>query len=145
MTDTVDTVTRSRIMSRIRSKDTVPEMVVRKGLFARGLRYRLHDHSIPGRPDLIFPRFKAVIMVNGCFWHGHACRLAHQPSSNVNYWSAKIKRNRANDARARNDLEGLGWRVMVIWECEVKRRNNEEIAALLDRAAAWVKDGRNYP
>jgi DNA mismatch endonuclease (patch repair protein) len=141
MTDKVDADTRSRIMSRIRSKDTTPEMVVREGLFARGFRYRLHRHDLPGRPDLIFPRYRAVIMVHGCFWHGHGCKLAHKPLSNTDYWDSKIERNRRNGARARIELENIGWRVMVIWECEVRKRNEEEIAARLDGVSAWIREG----
>jgi DNA mismatch endonuclease, patch repair protein len=137
--DTVDQKTRSRMMARIKSKDTAPEMIVRKGLFARGLRYRLHDNRLPGRPDLIFPKYRAIIQVHGCFWHGHeSCNLFKPPSSNESYWTPKIARNRANDERALTQLRELGWRVRVVWECQLKRQSEAAREALLDELAQWV-------
>src|SRR4051794_3884401 len=97
--DKVNTETRSRIMARVRSKNTGPEMMVRKRLFNRGFRYRLHSDKLPGKPDLVFPKYRAVIFIHGCFWHGHNCVRIRQPASNVDYWSRKIERNRANDAK----------------------------------------------
>jgi len=138
--DKVDKETRSRMMARIKSKDTSPELAVRKGLFARGLRYRLHANRLPGRPDLVFPRYRAIIQVHGCFWHGHEpCKLFRPPSSNQTYWTTKIARNRANDERARLMLQELGWRVQVVWECQLKRQSEDKLQALFDSLAAWVR------
>lgn len=119
MADTVDKETRSKIMSRIRGKNTTPEILLRKELFAHGFRYRLHDKKLPGKPDIVFPKFKAVIFVHGCFWHGHNCSRFRMPESNLVYWSQKIKRNQTNDAKHRTRLRSQGWRVMTVWECTI--------------------------
>lgn len=138
--DKVDKETRSRMMARIKSKDTSPELTVRKGLFARGLRYRLHANQLPGRPDLVFPRYRAIIQVHGCFWHGHEpCKLFRPPLSNQTYWTPKIARNRANDERALSRLHELGWRVHVVWECQIKRQSVDKLQALFDELEAWVR------
>uniref|UniRef100_UPI000E2EC5F5 very short patch repair endonuclease n=1 Tax=Cupriavidus taiwanensis TaxID=164546 RepID=UPI000E2EC5F5 len=127
-------------MSAIKSKDTKPEMTVRQGLFARGLRYRLHMSGLPGRPDIVFPRFRAVIFVHGCFWHGHeGCRLFRLPSSNRGYWQAKIERNRDSGLSAEAKLRELGWRVRVVWECDFHGQPQEVRAGKLDDLANWVR------
>lgn len=106
-------------MARIRSKDTKPEMQVRKMAHAMGLRFRLHRRDLPGTPDLVFPRLRSVVFVNGCFWHGHnGCKRAFKPSTNATFWRAKIDRNRERDQNAVLALAKLGWRVFTIWECE---------------------------
>ena len=121
MTDTVDSAKRSEIMSRIRSRDTKPEMVVRRTAHRLGFRFRLHRRDLPGSPDLVFPRHRAVIMVHGCFWHRHpGCRLASTPKSRTSYWEAKFRGNVVRDRRSESALVELGWRVLVIWECETK-------------------------
>lgn len=108
-------------MRRIRSKDTAPELVVRRLLHSAGYRYRLHDARLPGKPDLVFRARKAAIFVHGCYWHGHSCkRGARIPKSNTPYWENKILQNKARDARAMAELELLGWRVLAVWECETK-------------------------
>lgn len=112
---------RSALMRRIRSKDTKPELAVRKLLHGLGYRFRLHRRDLPGRPDIVLPRHKKIILVHGCFWHGHACRLANEPKSNQGYWSAKIERNRSRDARSREALESLGWKTLELWECEIQK------------------------
>lgn len=107
-------LTRSEVMSRIRSKDTRPEMSVRRGLHARGFRYRLHGQDLPGRPDLILPQWGAVIQIHGCFWHGHtSCGRA--PKTNRAYWGPKIERNRVRNEEAAQSIRALGWRVLIVW------------------------------
>lgn len=119
MTDTVTSEVRSRIMSRIRSRDTAPELEVRRRLHAAGFRFRLHRSDLPGRPDIVLPRHKTAVFVNGCFWHGHDCRDGHLPSSNREYWANKIDRNMRRDQRNYKAMVELGWNVVVIWECHL--------------------------
>ncbi|MBV6808698.1 very short patch repair endonuclease [Xanthomonas campestris pv. pennamericanum] len=107
-------------MSRIRGRDTRPEMIIRRGLHALGFRYRLQDRTLPGRPDLVFPRYRAVIFVNGCFWHGHDCPLFRLPATRQNFWETKISVNRMRDERATKNLSERGWRVATVWECSLK-------------------------
>ena len=115
----VDAERRSWMMSRIKSKNTKPELVVRRLLFSMGYRYRLHYKKLPGRPDLAFLGRKKVIFVNGCFWHGHStCRYGRLPKSRVEYWHAKIEQNRARDKRNTALLEADGWQVLTVWQCE---------------------------
>lgn len=112
---------RSNCMSRIRGKNTKPEILVRKELHARGFRFRLHNKKLPGSPDVVLPKYGVAIMVNGCFWHGHkGCRYATKPKSNVEFWEAKIARNRHRDEVAEAHLHALGWHVITIWECELR-------------------------
>src|SRR5687768_3202230 len=106
---------RSRLMSRIRGAHTKPEMLLRRALFARKLRYRLHDRALPGRPDLVFRSRRAVIFINGCFWHGHSCSLFRWPKSNVEFWRTKISRNKKRDGRNTRVLLENGWRVLIVW------------------------------
>ena len=122
---------RRHCMSRIRGKDTKPEILVRKGLHARGFRFRLQERKLPGRPDLTLPKYGVAVMVNGCFWHGHeGCRYATKPQSNREFWDAKVARNRHRDEVTTAHLEALGWTVITIWECELKGK--EAIEARLD-------------
>ena len=114
--------TRSYNMSRIRSTNTKPEEIVRKYLFFKGLRYRKNDKRYAGKPDIVLPKYKTVIFVNGCFWHGHnGCRYFVMPKSNTDYWKKKIKRNIERDCDNVSILESQGWKVLVIWECELKK------------------------
>lgn len=123
-------LTRSQVMSRVRSKDTGPELLVRRALWAAGIRYRLHDKNLPGHPDLVFTGRNAVAFVHGCFWHRHeSCPRNRIPKSRVEWWTAKFARNRQRDVEARSLLETSGWRVFVIWECEAERV--ECLAALI--------------
>lgn len=129
--DVVDAATRSRMMSGIRSKDTKPEMTVRKYLHAKGFRYRLHSRTLPGSPDIVLPKFKVAIFVHGCFWHRHSgCRYATTPSSNVDTWKHKFMVNVARDRRKEAALEAAGWRVIVVWECELRRTAQSRMASL---------------
>ena len=117
------------MMSGIRGKDTKPELIVRRGLHALGFRYRLHAKDLPGKPDIVLPRWQAVIFVHGCFWHGHDCaRGARAPKANAAYWRGKIEGNRARDTRVQAELRALDWRPVVVWECELR-----DLAALETR------------
>lgn len=114
-------------MSRIRSKNTKPEIIVRKFLFARGLRYRLHEKKLPAKPDIVLPKFKTVIFIHGCFWHGHeGCRYFVHPKTRTEWWKAKIGKNKSKDKKANSELSELGWNVIVIWECQLKPANREK-------------------
>ncbi len=119
MVDTLTREQRSVRMGRIRSKNTLPEMRIRKALYSYSYRYRLHDPRLPGNPDLVFPSRKTVVFVNGCFWHGHRCNIGHLPKSNSNFWYKKIKLNRSRDARNIRHLRSMGWNVLIVWECEI--------------------------
>ena len=135
MSDKLTPSQRSRCMSRIRGKDTKPEILVRKGLHARGFRFRLQDRKLPGRPDIVLPKYGVAIMVNGCFWHGHeGCRYATKPKSNMDYWLPKIAANRHRDEVTLAHLEALGWYVITIWECELRPASaaGERMDALAD-------------
>lgn len=137
MADTVDSQTRSRMMAGIRSKNTRPEMIVRRLLHRRGFRYRLHAKDLPGKPDLVFPKYRAVIFVHGCFWHGHGCSLYRPPKSRQEYWSVKISRNQYNDAVSIHRLAEQGWRVCIVRECAL-RRPQPNIEELISRLATWL-------
>ena len=117
---------RSINMSHIRSKDTKPEEIVRKYLFARGFRYRKNDARYPGKPDLVLPKYHTVIFINGCFWHQHGCSRSTLPKTNQDYWIPKIQRNVERDRQNIKALEDAGWQVIVIWECELKKKTLEE-------------------
>jgi len=123
MSDTMTKEQRHYCMSRIRGKDTRPEMVVRRWLHSEGFRYSLHSRRLPGCPDLVLRRYHTVIFINGCFWHGHpGCDMFRMPRSNVEFWQEKIRRNKERDAQEVAALEALGWNVIVVWECELSRR-----------------------
>lgn len=125
MADNHSKEVRSRNMAAIRSTNTTPEMKVRRYLFSRGLRYRLNVKNLPGKPDLVFPKYKTVVFVNGCFWHKHDCGKFHWPQSNEEYWRKKIFRNVERDRQNRLDLEAMGWKVITVWECELSRKNEK--------------------
>ena len=113
---------RSRCMSAVKGKDTKPEMMVRKYLFSKGLRFRLHVRSLPGNPDIVLPKYKTVVFINGCFWHGHeGCKYSHLPKSNVEFWENKITANKSRDTANEIKLKQMGWSVIRVWECEIKR------------------------
>lgn len=120
MTDIVSPAVRSRMMSSIRGKDTTPELVLRKALHVRGFRYRLNARDLPGSPDIVLPKWGAVLFVHGCYWHRHhGCPKATMPSSNVAFWREKFAQNVERDRRNLADLLGLGWRVGIVWECAI--------------------------
>lgn len=141
MADVVDAATRSRMMAGIRGKDTAPEMLVRRGLYARGFRYRLHGCDLPGKPDLVFTRRQAVIFVHGCFWHGHDCHLFKWPGSRQEFWRGKIARNVGRDEVAIATLLARGWRVLTLWECAVKGRERKPVEEVLNEVVAWLDHG----
>lgn len=124
MVDVVDSATRSRMMAGIRGKDTKPELLVRSYLHRAGLRYRLHAKDLPGKPDVVLPKYRTVVFVHGCFWHSHPrCKYAVLPASNVDFWKQKLDRNRERDRRNKSDLKALGWRVLTVWECQLDERH----------------------
>ena len=129
------------MMSGIRGKDTRPELLIRKRLYAIGFRYRLHDATLPGRPDLVFRNRAAVIFVNGCFWHGHDCHLFKWPSSRAEFWKQKILRNKEKDAETVKALSMDGWRILTIWECALKGRNRLPIDDVIAKTAKWLRKG----
>jgi DNA mismatch endonuclease (patch repair protein) len=127
MTDVHDKATRSYNMSRIKGKDTKPEMLVRKFLFSKGFRYRLHDKKLPGKPDIVLPKYKTVIFIHGCFWHGHeGCKYYVVPKTRTEWWLEKIGKNIVNDEKAVASLLEMGWKVILIWECDLKKNLLEE-------------------
>ena len=137
MSDTLSQTQRSYNMSRIRGKNTKPEILVRKGLRARGFRFRLHNRRLPGSPDIVLPKYGVAILVNGCFWHGHkGCRYATRPRTNVEFWEAKIARNRHRDEVTEAHLLALGWHVITIWECEL--RGADKVAVRMDSLAEEI-------
>ncbi len=130
--DKVSSQQRSYNMSLIHGQDTKPEILVRKYLFSRGLRFRKNDKRLPGHPDIVFPKYKTVVFINGCFWHGHeGCKYFVMPKSNVEFWQNKIQTNIARDAAIKNKLEKLGWIILVVWECELKARTREQVLSNL--------------
>jgi len=126
-------------MSRIRGSNTKLEVLVRKGLHARGLRYRLGGAKLPGRPDIVLPKYRAVVFVHGCFWHGHECPLYRLPKTRPEFWADKIGKNRARDQRVTSELEAMGWRVLTVWECSLRGKTAIEQASFLDHLAETLR------
>lgn len=138
MADIMSPEQRSERMSRIRGRDTHPELALRRLLHAAGFRYRLHQ-SLPGRPDLVLPKYRAIIFVHGCFWHRHAgCRVANTPKSNVDFWTGKFARNVARDATVESTLRQSGWRVLVVWECELNTK--DKAVATAEKVGSWLRE-----
>ena len=126
MADVHDKKTRSFNMSRIRCKDTGPEILARKFLFGKGFRYKLHDRTLPGKPDLVFPKYRTVVFIHGCFWHGHeGCKYFVIPQTRRKWWSDKINRNKQLDAERIRQLKKLGWRIITVFECRLKPKSRE--------------------
>lgn len=128
-------------MSGIRSKNTRPELFVRRSLHALGYRYRLHKRDIPGTPDLCLSRFNAVIFVNGCFWHGHDCHLFKVPKTRKNFWIEKISATRTRDGITREKLRNLGWRQLTVWECAIKGKTSLEGMDIVGHIIDWLNSG----
>lgn len=142
MVDVVDKITRSRMMAGIRGKDTKPEIALRHALHRKGLRYRLHVAGLPGRPDIVFPKYRAAIQVQGCFWHRHEnCVFCTSPASNKKFWKSKFDETVERDVDKLKALRKLGWRVAVVWECSIKEHGAEAVGR---RLAVWLKSGRSY-
>lgn len=136
MADVVDQQTRSRMMAGIRGKNTKPELVVRRALHAQGFRYRLHVASLPGRPDIVLPKHRAVVLVHGCFWHRHeGCRFATTPATRSDFWAEKFRRNVERDTKAEEALRALAWRVATLWECDIRNFDAEA----LRRLTSWLR------
>ena len=127
------------MMAGIKASNTQPELMIRRGLHQLGFRYRLHDRRLPGTPDLVFPRYKAVILVNGCFWHGHDCHLFRWPKSREEFWKSKITGNMQRDARNCRLLEADGWRILVVWECALKGKRRYPVDEITRRAGHWLR------
>lgn len=144
MTDVHSTAVRSKNMAAIKGRNTRPEMVVRKALHKAGFRYRLHVSSLPGKPDLVFPRYRAVIFVQGCFWHQHQCAMFHWPKTRTEWWRQKISANRAHDEAVQDKLRELGWRVLLVWECALKGKNKLVVSQLTSEIAYWLHNGISF-
>lgn len=142
MVDRITPQARSRIMAAIRSKDTQPELLLRKALFARGYRYGLHNKRLFGSPDMVLPKWGAVIFVHGCFWHAHGCGNVRLPKSNSTFWRRKLTRNRERDQAARKELLRQGWRVLTVWDCALRGKTQPQVGVLADRVEAWLLGGR---
>ena len=125
-------------MSGIKGKDTSPELLVRHALHARGFRYRLGGAGLPGKPDLVFPKFSAAIFIHGCFWHAHACNDFHVPSSNIDFWVTKLSGNVERDRRQIKAIQKVQWRVLVIWECSVRKTSAARVSSVVDIAVDWL-------
>lgn len=124
------------MMAGIRGKNTAPEIAIRKDLHRRGFRYRLHAKDLPGKPDIVLPRHRAVVFVHGCFWHGHDCPLFKFPSTRPEFWKAKIGRNQENDAKAKSALLAEGWRVATVWECAIRKK--DQATAVAEALERWI-------
>lgn len=136
MTDVLTPEQRRLNMSRVRSRNTRPEMLVRRGLHALGYRFRLHRRDLPGRPDLVLPSHRVALFVHGCFWHGHDCELFRLPATRSEFWARKISGNKARDQKALLELAARGWRTMIVWECAIRggaRRPVDHVILEIDR------------
>ncbi|HDO25193.1 MAG TPA: DNA mismatch endonuclease Vsr [Nitrospirae bacterium] len=146
MTDIVDSAKRSQMMAGIKSKNTRHELEIRKRLFALGYRYRLHDSRLPGKPDIILPRFNSVIFIHGCFWHVHDCELFKWPSTRVDFWKKKLSGNKKKDRENNEALERLGWRIATVWECSfrgVRKKREKEMDAIVKKVVKWLQSRKN--
>jgi DNA mismatch endonuclease Vsr len=138
--DVVDRETRSRMMSGIGSRNTEPELLIRKRLFALGFRYRVNVRKLPGSPDIVLPKYHAVVFIHGCFWHGHDCEYFRLPSTRTEFWKDKIGKNRERDAKVLNQLHAEGWRVCIVWECATRGKvQRQKIDETANRIALWLK------
>ena len=138
--DTVEPEKRSWIMSRVRSKDTTPELFVRSALHRAGFRFRLHRRDLPGNPDMVLPKHNSVVFVHGCFWHMHDCKAFRWPKSNAEFWRKKIERNVERDRQSKSELKRLGWRVHTVWACDLEKGTAKVIAWLESRPSAASPD-----
>jgi len=132
------------MMSGIRGKNTKPELAIRNRLHALGFRYRIHDTRKPGKPDIVLPKYHAVILIHGCFWHGHDCHLFRMPATRREFWQAKIERNRLNDENALQQLKDGGWRVLIIWECSVKGKQHLPVDEVIKTTAEWLQSNDGF-
>ena len=138
-----DKAQRSYIMSRVKHEGTKPEMLVRKHLFSQGFRYRVNDRRYPGAPDIVLPKWKTVIFVQGCFWHQHSgCKKANPPKSNLEYWEPKFKKNVSRDKENQRILREMGWQIILVWECELSTKKKRE--ARLSALAEEIRSGKDH-
>jgi DNA mismatch endonuclease (patch repair protein) len=140
MADKFDKKTRSRVMAAIKNKNTKPEVNIRKALFAKGFRYRIHNKKLPGCPDLVFSKYKAVIFIHGCFWHNHDCKLGKLPSTNLDFWKEKLEKNKERDLRNIVELKNMGWKVKVIWLCQIEDKKRLKSNDALLEIIKWIKE-----
>lgn len=138
MADVVSPKKRSKMMSGIRSKNTKPEILIRKAVHKEGFRFRLHLAELPGKPDLVLSKYRAVIFTHGCFWHGHDCSLFKWPSSRQDFWKNKINRNKEKDEESLEKLMEEGWRVMIIWECALKGKQSLKFVKIIKQVSKWL-------
>lgn len=141
MADVVDAATRSRMMSGIRGRDTAIEIAIRKSLHARGFRYRIGVRSLPGRPDIVLPRWKVVILVHGCFWHSHDCGLSRVPATRSEFWRQKLTGNAERDRRNHAALARAGWRIATVWECCLRGSGADALDKVTGKLTKWIKSG----
>ena len=141
MSDVFSPPKRQEIMRHVESKNTAPEVKLRSLLHKNGFRFRLNRKDLPGKPDIVLPKFKAVIFVHGCFWHGHSCNRGHRPQTNTDFWNKKIESNIARDKKDIALLEAQGWRVLVVWQCEIKKKNED---LLLAKIKEFLYSGNIY-
>ena len=139
MPDVHDPATRSRNMAAVRGKDTKAELLIRRGLHGLGFRYRLQAKDLPGKPDLVLPKHRAVIFVHGCFWHGHDCKLFRLPATRQSFWKDKITGNAARDAKALMAIEARGWRTAVVWECALRGPGRRDTESALTALSGWIR------
>lgn len=145
MADIVTAEKRSELMANIKGNNTKPEKFVRTALHKHGFRYRLHDSKLPGKPDLVFRKYKSVIFINGCFWHQHDCHLFKWPRTRAQFWREKLSRNRHRDEENQKKLEMLGWNILIVWECALKGSKRLDREYLLQKIILWLKNpGRYY-
>jgi DNA mismatch endonuclease (patch repair protein) len=138
MTDVVSSEVRSRMMAGIRATNTKPELQIRKALYAKGFRYRLHDRQLPGNPDIVFRSRKAAIFINGCFWHAHDCSLFKWPHTRPERWKNKLLVNRARDLQVKTLIHDIGWRQIAIWECCLRGAGRQDISEVIDMTSLWI-------
>lgn len=129
------------MMSGIKAKDTKPELLIRRALFSKGFRYKLHDKNLPGKPDLVFPKYSAVIFVHGCFWHKHNCHLFKWPKTNKIFWRKKLSRNNELDIQHYKKLKADGWYILVVWECALKGKDKKPLDWTINHIVNWLEHG----
>lgn len=143
MTDVVSKAKRSKMMSGIQGKDTKPEMQIRTALHGLGYRYKLHNKNLPGKPDLVFPKYHAVLFVHGCFWHLHNCHLFKWPSTRKEFWMKKITGNKERDIQNIQKLKKRDWRILIVWECSLKGKNRQDFNSIIEKITNWLESGSN--
>ncbi|KEI72390.1 very short patch repair endonuclease [Endozoicomonas elysicola] len=141
MTDVHTPAIRSKNMQAVRNRNTKPELLVRKLLYSRGFRFRLNVKTLPAKPDIVFPKYRAIILVNGCFWHGHDCLVFKWPKTRTEFWKEKITGNQQRDKRNLRDLQADGWRVLTLWECALKGRYKLPLDVIADLIENWLLVG----